>query len=296
MADVTSLYVAWVCGLIACLMLGRVLLLLSFWPWNRIHPGGSLAAVHLLEIPPEPGRDSPYSIHLVESLPELSPYVAESEYFLGETNPALNRSARRSLYERWFALNDRSFLYLSRADRKCPVALSIILPLNSTGYQRLHGIDGVHKAVVDFGEDEIRQHGPYSYLLVDTFIICKRQERSTIKAPGAKRRYGRALLLRHIGLFWKDAHSSSNLSRSIRGLPNPHAVVLIAETNKPTLTKDLIEIGFKENGKSAIGYPLFEFQFPVSGISSNQQELVNGMIARIWEMRRWKIRRSGYVN
>jgi hypothetical protein len=292
-ADQISLDIAWMFGVITVLIVGRSIYLFKYWRWNQFHPGGSLAARHLLNIPPEPGKDSPYSFHLAESLPELSPYVTESEYFLGESNPELRRASRFALYERWLNLNKRSFLYLSRADRKCPVALSIILPLSSTGYQRLHGIDGTHKKVIDFGEDEIRKHAPYHYLLIDTFIVSKRQERSKAKVPEPKKRYGRTLLLRHVALFWRNEPSiSTNLSRLLMRQPNPHPVVIIAETNKSSLVRDLLDIGFKENGTSAIGCPLYEFQFPASDVTKEQQTLIEGLIIRIWEVKNWMIKKD----
>ncbi len=171
-ADLFSLILTCSLGGIAIIVILRRLLLFSFWPWRKFHPGAPLAAEHLIELPPEPGRTSPYRFQLADSVHDLEAYVSESEYFLGESNPDLDRAERRRLYERWHELSPKSFLFLKRVDRGSSVALSIILPLSARGYQSLYGYTRPKKKVIDFDADEIAKRGPYRYLLVDTFIIC----------------------------------------------------------------------------------------------------------------------------
>jgi hypothetical protein len=288
-ADLVSLIFAWVFGSVTVIVLLRSFLLLKFWPWRKFHPGAPIASEHLTDLPPEPGRDSPYQFHLAGSTAELKPYVSESEYFLSESNPDLDRAARQALYEGWLRLNARSFLYLTRADRTSPVALSIVLPLTKKGYESLYGISRPKKKVVDFGIDEIAKRGPYRYLLVDTFVISQRRERGTPNKLKGHRRYGRTLLFRHLALFWRDASMKTGPTLTLLGQPNPRPIVLIAETEKPQLIKDLDAIGFERKGTSAIDCPLYEFEYPVLVTEPGKKNLVKALIERIWEVRNWKI-------
>ncbi len=285
-----SLVLAWFFGSITALVVIRWILIRGFWPWRKRHPGVLGASEFLVYVPPEPEKDSPYRFCLVDSLHELKPYIDESEYFLGEANPDLDRDRRRQLYENWFSLSPWAFMYLMRTDLRIPVALSIILPLTKKGYESLYGTQRPHKKVIDFGREEIAKRGPYEYLLVDTFIICKRSERKAGNSPTGQRRYGRTLILRHLAHFWKDQQDSKGSSQRLLGLPDPGPIVVVAETDKESLVKDLLEIGFAVRGKSAIGCPLYELRYPLTPANANQEELAKRLIEKIWEVRRWKIR------
>ena len=288
-ADRISLYLVLLFGTITAAEIFISLWFLPFWPWRKVHPAGSLTTKHLLYVPPEPGIDSPYRFHIAGSVQELEPYVKESEYFLAEANPKLDTVARRALYRRWLELSPNSFLYLTRTDRACPVGLSIILPLTRIGYERLTGTSRPKKEVIYFGEEEIAKRGPYHYLLVDTFIISKKQEKSGHSTPTGKKRYGRTLIFRHLAFFWKDARTGTDLTQHPPKPPHPHSVVIIAETNKDKLIPNLKQIGFKSKGKSAIDCPLFEFQYPAAVPNVQTDALVRKLIQIIWDVRKWKV-------
>ena len=288
-ADRASLWLALLVGVVTALAVLRSVWLLRFWPWNKVHPAGSLAAQHLLNVPEEPDYESPYRFHVASSVHELEAYVTESEYFLAEANPQLDTDGRRELYKRWLGLSPNSFVYLCRTDRAGPVALSIILPLTRTGYERLLGLSRPKKEVIHFGEEEIARRGPYRHLLIDTFIITKRPEKRLPGASGGQKRYGRSLILRHLAFFWKDQAQQGKGRGGLRKTPRPHPLAILAETNKDKLFADLNSIGFKQEGTSAIGCPLFAFHYPAAVPNAEREMLVSQLIDRIWAMKTWKI-------
>ncbi len=73
------------------------------------------------------------------------------------------------------------------------------------------------------------------------------------------------------------------------GLPSPHPVTIIAETEKQSLVKDLLAIGFAKKGESAIGCPLYEFGYPHVTGDTAKDNLLTALVQRIWEVRRWKL-------
>jgi hypothetical protein len=287
----SSAILTYVFGGIAALVAVRELLLLEFWPWRKRHPGSLMPSQIRTHLPPEPGRDSPYRFCLVDSVHDLRPYIDEGEYFFGESNPELDSDGRRELYETWFRLCPWAFLYLTKTDQRSPVALSIILPLKKNAYDRLYGKGQPQRKIIEFGQEEICRRGPYEYLLYDTFIITSRKERTrTRSAPKRQRGYGQALVHRHLAHFWKDKAGARSSPKRFLGLPDPRPVVVVAETNKRKLIEELLEVGFVERGKSAIGLPLYEFRYPCSTGNKAQEELVQALVARIWEVRKWSVR------
>jgi hypothetical protein len=72
-------------------------------------------------------------------------------------------------------------------------------------------------------------------------------------------------------------------------------VVIIAETEKDQLVKDLLSLGFQKKGTSAVGVSLYEFEYPILNLDIPQQNLVNALIDQIWQTRQWKIETNARI-
>jgi hypothetical protein len=191
----------------ALLAFAAVAIIVIFYVTKRKPPPGPLGLLHFLLIPdaPDPGW---FKFRMAQAEANLEPFVtfSDAEADIANRHPDLSGDERWKLYSDWFRMRPQSFVLLDRRDPKSgiwePIAVSIVLPLTSLGHDDL--CNGTIR-VLELSDRHVAPLGaPSSVFLIDTWIVKAKGRAKDIDKPLREphRKYARALLFVHLGVFW----------------------------------------------------------------------------------------------
>ena len=235
----------------ALLTVSAAAIILRFYFGRRRPPPGPLGLLHFLLMPGAPDS-AQFKFRVAQVEADLEPFVrlSDAEVDIANRHPELYGPGRWALYNEWFRIRPQSFLLLDRFDPKSgawgPIAVSIVLPLTSAGANRLRG--GA-TAVVEMRDLEIASDGtPSSEYLIDTWIVKKAGQARYIDRPIREphRKYARALLFVHLGVFW-DARSPATF---------------LVEADNPHIRDVCQHLGFDGSIRTKDGEILQQLSFP----------------------------------
>jgi hypothetical protein len=191
-----------------------------------------------------PPFSSRYRFRAVDGDDDVENFVRMSSEAaaIREANPGLEPPERRKLYRLWHGINRNSFLMLERTQEgKTPdiIAVSIVVPLTNQGVSFFR--QGL-KPAIKLGPEDIQGLGEICRsILIDTWIIDRRSQ-------DQHGRYGYALLLKHLSLFWSE---------------RMRKITFLVEPDHRTLPSLLERAGFSCCNTTAIGSSLYELTFPL---------------------------------
>lgn len=239
---------------------------------------GHLSYMHLIDVPDAPDQTL-FRYRVPQSEVELEPFVefSDAEIVITDRHPDLYDATRRRLYYRWFGFQRLSFLILDRFEASLhqwqPIAVSIVLPLSELG--RKHVCNGLMR-IIDLAREDIADHVSLSYcFLVDTWITKQKGEAQLtgrrIREPNLG--YSRAMLLVHLGLFWRDVG------------PN----ILLVEADNIRIMSICDDIGFDGTRRTADREILQYLCYPDDIPTKDKKLFWDRAVETIGDLRHWPV-------
>jgi TIR domain len=239
---------------------------------------GHVSWMHLIDVPDAPD-ETVFRYRVPQSEVELEPFVelSDAEVVITDRHPDLYGCTRRRLYYRWFGFQRLSFLLLDRFDvgdhKWQPIAVSIVLPLTELGRKR---VCNALIRIVDLAREDIADNVSLSScFLVDTWITKQKGEARLTdrRTREPNLGYARAMLLVHLGLFWRDAG------------PN----VLLVEADNIRIMSICDDIGFDATRRTADGEILQSLCYPDDIPPKDKKLFWDPAIATLRELRQWPV-------
>lgn len=235
----------------AVLFLSGLLYGAGWYVWGRVPTFGRETTVAHLAFVPDAIPPDKYRYRKPADVTELEPFVSFSDKSsaIAGRHPELTGAARSTLYQTWFRRRQEVFLLLDRWSldngRWEPVAVSIVLPLSDTGYNRL-----LQKqvAIIEMVDEIAPNQDPSTKLLLDTWIVKPRRKASAadkiVQVPHEQ--FGHALPLVHLGMFWNGTARTT----------------LIVEADNPHIRRLCAHVGFDSSRRTKDGAILQVFNYP----------------------------------
>jgi hypothetical protein len=241
-------------------------------------PSGPLGLLHFLELPSPPDV-AEFSFRCAQAEIDLQPFIAfsDDEVDIANRHPELVGSSRWDLYSTWFRINRQAFLLLDKRNEKTnaweTIAVSIVLPLTGEGCERL---SKGRVSVVDLRDLEIARQGlqPAAFL-VDTWIVKKIGRARRIDRPirESHKKYARALLYVHIGIFWDSISATS----------------FLVEADNSHIRSICEDIGFDGSQKTKDGEVLQQLRIPSHSATEEVARRLTIISKNIELARSWSI-------